>query len=60
MKLYELFDVLDEDMELWVNSDGEFVDRYDNKNSIDEEYNDYNVTYITRNGFGGFVVEIEK
>lgn len=59
MKLIELMDVLDENIDLWVNESGEFADHYDGKNCIDEEYNDHNVVYVTRNGFGGIVIEIE-
>lgn len=59
MKLIELLNVLDEDVDLWVNESGEYADHYDGKNSINEEFNSHKVVYVTRNGFGGIVIEIE-
>lgn len=59
MTLGELLNVVDENIDLYVSLvENECVDHYDGKNGIDEMYNNQEVLYITQNGFGGIVIEI--
>lgn len=58
MKLYELLEVMDENIEIWVNICGEHAEHYDGKSSIDESYNRCPVVYITFDAKNVMTVEI--
>lgn len=46
MKLYELFDVVDENTNLYITWNGELIATYDGRNSIDERLNVWDVIGI--------------
>ena len=46
MKLYELFDVVDENTNLYITWNGELIATYDGRNSIDERLNAWDVIGI--------------
>lgn len=47
MKLRDLFDLVNDSLKIViVNIDQEELGRYDGRDSIDEQYNDWNVIYI--------------
>lgn len=46
MKLYELFDVVDENTNLYITNYGKLIATYDGRNSIDERLNVWDVIGI--------------
>ena len=46
MKLYELFDVVDENTNLYITWNGELIATYDGRNSIDERLSVWDVIGI--------------
>lgn len=60
MKLYELFEIINESETLWVNDGSESPVLYDGKNNIDERFNNLEVKLITVGGDGFLTVELES
>lgn len=58
MKLYELLEVVDDSLPVWIHCHDVMADRYDGKNSIDPEYNDCDVSFVTLDGEGELCVEV--
>lgn len=46
MKLYELFDVVDENTNLYITNHGELIATYNGRNSIDERLNSWDVVSV--------------
>lgn len=57
MKLNELLNILDENMEIWINC-YDHAKHYDGRNSIDERYNSMYVGYITQDANGVLTIEM--
>jgi hypothetical protein len=46
MKLYELFDVVDDSTTLYITNYGDLIATYDGRNSIDERLNSWDVVSV--------------